>query len=43
MTAQLVTDALMMAIWLHRAILQHSAQTLGYLSPVEFERKVGLA
>ena len=30
MTAQLVTDALMMAIWLHRAILQHSAQTLDH-------------
>ena len=30
---------------LHRALLQHSSRhsTIGYLSPVEFERKVGLA
>ena len=30
---------------LHRAILQHDAKALdlGYLSPVEFERKIGLA
>jgi hypothetical protein len=31
--------------WLHREILQHRPTTLtiGYLSPVEFQRKVRLA
>jgi putative transposase len=65
MTAQLVADALLMAVWRrgkpdalmhhsdrggqggfkrssqHNATRRHS--TIGYLSPVEFERKVGLA
>ena len=36
MTAQLVTHALVMAIW-----RRHS--TLGYLSPMEFERQAELA
>ncbi|MGY3034065.1 transposase InsO family protein [Bradyrhizobium sp. USDA 4354] len=65
MTAQLVTDALLMAIWRRDkpdALLHHSDQgsqytseierfystirrhsNIGYLSPVEFEREVGLA
>ena len=52
MSAQLVRDALLMAIWRRGkpdALLHHSDQgsrrhpTIGCLSPVEFERKVGLA
>jgi transposase InsO family protein len=54
MTAQLVTDALVMAIWRRgkpNTLLHHSDRgnptrrhsTLGYLSPIEFEMKVGLA
>ena len=50
MNAQLVADALIMAIWRRGkpdALLHHSDQgrhsTIGYLSPVEFERKVGSA
>ena len=44
MTAQLVTHALLMAVWRRGKpdALSHNS-TIGYLSPVEFERKVGLA
>ena len=59
MTTQLVTDALVMAIWRRGkpdALLHHSDRgserfdnakrrhsTIGYLSPMEFEAKAGLA
>ena len=44
MTAQLVADALMMAIWRRGkpdVLLHHS--TLGYLSPMDFERQANVA